>query len=322
MKLRIKAKLVSLALLNAIVLLKEPSISYAEDCVLLEIESRSIDDKLEVDAIKILDTIKIMENADTNSNFLDYIPKNHIIVPDESIDDWYKITYCDVTGYIKASNTEKVVIEDMPYEYIETGYLTKDSYLFDSSELSKEIDELNMYEFVEIYKQFDNAFLVKADNQVGFVKKECVEFLDYEKPVVVMDISDQDVKVYEGGKEIFEAPIVSGNYSTNKKYDHSTGLGLYQIFEKSRNRDLVGPNNSYRSYVNYMMKFNKNGEGLHDANYHIDESGKMRGWRSDWEFGGDTYDGDGSHGCGNMKYKDAKKLYEIVDYETKVLVKE
>ena len=75
-----------------------------------------------------------------------------------------------------------------------------------------------------------------------------------------------------------------------------------------------------------MMKFNNN-EGLHDAEYHkdYDENGKLiksHGWREISEFGGQTYQHNGSHGCVNMPHDAAVEVYNNTDVGSRVLVKE
>ena len=62
----------------------------------------------------------------------------------------------------------------------------------------------------------------------------------------------------------------------------------------------------YESHVDYWMPF-YGSYGLHDAK-----------WRG--SFGGDIYTYAGSHGCVNLPYSFAQKLYNAIDYWTPVLV--
>ena len=57
------------------------------------------------------------------------------------------------------------------------------------------------------------------------------------------------------------------------------------------------------------MAFIGNSIGLHDAS-----------WRSESEFGGDTYKYSGSHGCVNLPPSKAGKLYDILEIGTPVIV--
>ena len=63
---------------------------------------------------------------------------------------------------------------------------------------------------------------------------------------------------------------------------------------------------SYEQPVTYWMPFN-GGIGFHDA---------------DWQpyFGGDRYLTGGSHGCINMSYSDAGKLYELIQVGDPVIM--
>ncbi len=67
---------------------------------------------------------------------------------------------------------------------------------------------------------------------------------------------------------------------------------------------LVGED--YESYVDYWLGFN-GGIGIHDAS-----------WRDD--FGGDIYQGNGSHGCVNTPFDKVKTIYEHVEVGTPVYV--
>jgi hypothetical protein len=79
---------------------------------------------------------------------------------------------------------------------------------------------------------------------------------------------------------------------------------VYSIFSRDKDRYLRG--DGYKSWVNFFIPFN-GGIGFHDAS-----------WRS--TFGGNIYLYSGSHGCINMPYSAAKKLYENVTLDEKVIV--
>jgi lipoprotein-anchoring transpeptidase ErfK/SrfK len=65
----------------------------------------------------------------------------------------------------------------------------------------------------------------------------------------------------------------------------------------------------YSSYVNYWLAFTYSGCGIHDAS-----------WRSASEYGGTTYQGNGSHGCVNTPYDAVKKIYQKAGIGTYVVV--
>ncbi len=127
------------------------------------------------------------------------------------------------------------------------------------------------------------------------------------KSYVEIDLTRQKVWVYVDGKLEVETDCVTGCVS--KKHD--TPTGVYTLTYKQKDRILKGeklPNGkySYQSHVNFWMPFN-GGIGLHDAS-----------WRK--KFGGDIYLKNGSHGCVNLPYAAAKKIYGIIDGNMPIVV--
>ena len=123
---------------------------------------------------------------------------------------------------------------------------------------------------------------------------------NYQKYILV-DISDQTLKYYEHSKVVLSCKVVTGNVANGT----TTPTGKYKIFFKKKNVDLVGAD--YVSHVSYWMEFASGGYGMHDAT-----------WRS--SFGGTIYKYNGSHGCVNMPYSSAAKLYSLAAVGTIVIV--
>ena len=127
---------------------------------------------------------------------------------------------------------------------------------------------------------------------------------------VEVDIENQTCFYYEDGELLWSSECVTG---TGSNEDRETVRGIFSILNKEQGRTLRGPqledgSYTYESYVNYWMQFYE-GYGLHDAT-----------WRSNYEFGGDTYWYSGSHGCVNLPYYAAESLYFMVSRGTYVLV--
>lgn len=120
---------------------------------------------------------------------------------------------------------------------------------------------------------------------------------------VDVNISSQTARYYKDGKLKLSTAVVTG------KNGHNTPTGIYVINYKATNVNLKGSNDdgsSYSSHVNYWMPFN-GGIGLHDAT-----------WRS--AFGGSIHYQNGSHGCVNMPYSAAGRLFHMVKAGTPVVV--
>lgn len=123
---------------------------------------------------------------------------------------------------------------------------------------------------------------------------------DYGDTYVEVNLSAQHMFCYKDGVLALDAPCVTGCVGKGT----ITHVGVYPIYSKETDRDLVGEN--YRSHVNYWMPFDA-GEGLHDAT-----------WRS--SFGGSIYLTNGSHGCVNLSNSVAGQLYDLVEVGTPVFV--
>ena len=125
---------------------------------------------------------------------------------------------------------------------------------------------------------------------------------------IEVDLTEQYMWYYQDGNVIFESDIVSGLASDPER---KTPPGIFTLYYKKSPDVLRGTKKadgtySYEQPVTYWMPFN-GGIGFHDA---------------DWQpyFGGDRYLTGGSHGCINLPYSAAKKIYETIDKGYCVLV--
>ena len=118
---------------------------------------------------------------------------------------------------------------------------------------------------------------------------------------VEISLSAQRMWCFKDGNCIVDTPIVSGNPSRGNA---TPSGGVWAIDAKMRDYVLRGE--GYAAPVDYWLPFNDN-VGIHDL-------------KSRTEFGGDIYMTNGSHGCINTPYNNAKKIYENVSKGTPVIV--
>lgn len=161
---------------------------------------------------------------------------------------------------------------------------------------SKVITVINKFEKLKRIKTNDSWDYVSYGDKKGYVSKKYTKELG--DTFVEVDISEQNLYLYVDDELYLTADVVTG-----KKNKYDTRLGCNPIYAKQTDRYLKG--DDYNVHVDFWLPFDK-GQGLHDAS-----------WRK-------TFDDDdylnGSHGCVNMKYADAKTVYENVSVGTKVLV--
>lgn len=123
---------------------------------------------------------------------------------------------------------------------------------------------------------------------------------DLANTYVEISIAGQHLWFYKDGNLIVSTDFVSGDPTKG----NATPTGMYFLNYKEKDTVLVGED--YRSPVKFWMPFN-GGIGLHDAS-----------WRG--RFGGSIYNGGGSHGCVNLPYSAAAKIYENISSGDPVVV--
>lgn len=123
------------------------------------------------------------------------------------------------------------------------------------------------------------------------------------KTYIEISIKQQHMWYYRDGELYCETDVVTGN---DDGY-HNTPKGAFSIWQRQSPTVLVGA--GYASPVDYWMAFTYSGVGIHDAS-----------WRSNSEYGGTTYKGNGSHGCVNTPYNAVKKIYKKAGIGTRVVV--
>lgn len=125
---------------------------------------------------------------------------------------------------------------------------------------------------------------------------------DYGNTYVEINLTAQHLFFYKDGKLLTESDFVSGNVARG----NATPTGTYGVTYKAKDATLRG--DTYESKVSYWIPFNNN-IGMHDAS-----------WRS--TFGGTIYKRSGSHGCINLPYSAAQKIYENIEAGYPVVVYE
>ena len=219
------------------------------------------------------------------------------------INDNYALIH-DIEGndYIvrnEALNITNSDIEDY-YAYILTDtpeYKEPTTYSFEHTE-----NMLNMNDLVLVIKDFGGKLYVLDDKGNPHIIRETdVERLS--NKFIVIDISDQNLKLYNNTNVLIDSPVVTGR--TNGNNPTPTYEGFFRINGNKTTNKYLKDN----AYVEYWMPFINDTFGMHDAS-----------WRYG-NFGGTIYQNNGSHGCVNMPHDQAEALYNNVEVGTPVLIK-
>lgn len=116
---------------------------------------------------------------------------------------------------------------------------------------------------------------------------------------IEVDYVNQRMWFYKDGKLLVDTKVVTGDSSENM----DSPVGIYCIYNKETNAILKGED--YKTPVDFWLPYCE-GVGIHDAK-----------WRT--AFGGKIYKTDGSHGCVNTPWSDAKTIFENVEIGTPVI---
>lgn len=125
-----------------------------------------------------------------------------------------------------------------------------------------------------------------------------------------VDLSQQHARFFNtAGECVWESDFISG--APDGKHD--TTPGVWRVLYKESPSVLRGEmttsgTREYETQVKYWMQFTYSGIGFHDAT-----------WQ--WAFGGNSYAvGYGSHGCINLPYDAAERLFGLIEAGNAVIV--
>lgn len=156
------------------------------------------------------------------------------------------------------------------------------------------------------YTNYDKTKVLSnfTTEKIKCVKENKVDTYSVDNTYIEIDLDMQHMWYFEKGKLVISTDVVTG-----MKYSHDTTTGLYEVYYKESPARLVGED--WDTMVDYWMAVTYDGIGIHDSV-----------WRWDYEYGGNTYTYNGSHGCINTPYSKVKEMYERVKIGTPVVVYE
>ena len=222
-------------------------------------------------------------------------------------DNWILVKYNGVSGYVYADYTLSLLAKAKEqYPWLDLKELDVKKIVYSITDLKVRngdsvdysvIGNLVEYESVRVLEQYGQwYFIMTNDYSFGFISKDYTSQLGGN--FVVVDISEQQLYLYNNDELCFTTPVTTGKEST------PTDIGLFSIYSKEQDRILNGVD--YSTSVDYWMPYN-GGEGLHDASWHN-------------LFGTDGYKINGSHGCVNLPPSITDDIFNNVQIGSKVLV--
>lgn len=253
--------------------------------------------------------LNIRMNPNTDAEIIKTFEKNTELEVIAKVNNgWLLVKNNGIIGYVHGDYTisllEKVKeqyphlnIQSLNIEKIVRSTANTLNIRANNNTESKIIRTLDKYESVRVLKEYgDWYFIMTNEYEFGFINKNYTKTLN--GIFVVVDISRQRAYLYNNNELYLIGFVTTGKSST------PSDIGLFSIWYKGMNEEITPGH-----FVHFWMPYNLAYEGLHDAEE----------WR-EWGYGTDNYINNGSNGCINMRYVDAKTIYENVSIGTKVLV--
>ena len=250
------------------------------------------------DVVVATANVNIRKEPNTDCEKLGKLEKNSTLPFVSKVnDDWYEVEYNGETAYVSTKYSKEQKGYTPLGEMSDMVYLTKRAPLFDidGGEVLREIPK---NEVAEVYAQTDDYYLVQSCGSYGFIPKKYSQSLG--DKYIIVDISDQTLKMYVDDKLFIYTLVTTGKKST------PTYCGIFDVYKKGTNVYWE----EFDVTVEYAMAFNR-GIWIHS-------------WKKNKQknnFGPEVPDSKKSHGCVRTPEDVMPELYEESEVGTPVLVK-
>ena len=217
---------------------------------------------------------------------------------------WYHVNFQGEDAYVYGELVKEIYatsIDDYPM------FFTMEEAPFLLEPYGDSITSIPAEQTMYLLGENQDYFFTQYNNTFGYVRKNHCERLT--DTYIVVDISDQVLKVYHRGEELLATYVVTGSDAT------PTYEGAFYIMCKEQNVTLIGID--YALLVKFWMRIFK-GIGIHDASWresfgkYYDENGNELG---------DIRDYFGTHGCINVPEDITSIIFDMVEVGDRVFVK-
>ena len=262
------------------------------------------------DVIIATGNVNIRKEPNTDCEKLGLLEKNSSLPFVSKVnDEWYEVEYNGETAYVSSKYSKESRGYTPISEMKDMVYMTKKAPLFNADD-GETIREIPKLEIAEVYAQTDDYYLVKSCGSYGFIQKKYCQSLG--DTYIIVDISDQTLKMYVDDKLYIYSYVTTGKKST------PTYCGIFDVYKKGT--DVYWK--EFNVTVKYAIAFNR---GIWNHSWGIDDSDEY--YEADpfdvYEegYGPDVPDNKRSHGCVRLRTRKMKKVYEKAELGTPVLVK-
>jgi len=188
--------------------------------------------------------VKVMAEANTDSEVLGFLNRGEKIVANGFAEEWIRVVYRGKDAYIEAHYAAGAYLEDLPYfsedihavVYTDSSLNVRQSPSTDANVLST----LHNGSILDVLSDDGEWVLVETNTGImGFVRSEFVQIVAGPKPGPPVSAKGQEIVSY--AKQFLGSPYASGGTSPTRGFDCSGFVyTVYRNFNITLNRSSRG----------------------------------------------------------------------------------
>ncbi|MBR6137790.1 MAG: hypothetical protein IKQ06_06520 [Bacilli bacterium] len=129
---------------------------------------------------------------------------------------WYEVIASGGVSFVNGNDVKEAI--QVEGDALQLVSLNKDTTVLDVP-YGMDMGTINQYEVLKVYGEIEGFYYVEGAGHIGYVPKENCKSLN--GTLVVVDVSDQSISLYDGTKLKLETDIVTGKDAVTGMFDYT-----------------------------------------------------------------------------------------------------
>ena len=129
---------------------------------------------------------------------------------------WYEVIASGGVSFVNGNDVKEAI--QVESDALQLVSLNKDTTVLDVP-YGMDMGTINQYEVLKVYGEIEGFYYVEGAGHIGYVPKENCKSLN--GTLVVVDVSDQSISLYDGTKLKLETDIVTGKDAVTGMFDYT-----------------------------------------------------------------------------------------------------
>ena len=131
---------------------------------------------------------------------------------------YYEIEYNDALGYVECNKSDVI----FRYDFENMITFINDTTMSRDDNTTVDVEQYSVGKLLR--DNIGSWSMVEVDDKIGYVNTSDIEILD--DTFVLVDLSDQNLKLYNNNEIILDCPVITGKDKT------PTTCGSFEVYEK------------------------------------------------------------------------------------------